>query len=250
MPVMLKPAVFCGPTLNIDSEKSVDLYPPAVLGSIFRAVEAGYKKVLLIDGYFGLQPAVWHKEILFAISHGVSVVGASSIGALRAAELWQFGMVGVGEIFRLYRAGVISADDEVCLVHGAEELNFINVSYPLINLRLSLRDYRRHGHISKLKEARIAQDLGKIHFSLRTKSEVNNILQTFSVKLHSSNDENGFWSYYRDQKLLDARMALNMLPQTTSRIAPTTHLVYNTDVWRTQFEKDIEDVPKLLPAGA
>ena len=54
-------------------------------------------------------PAVWHKEILWAIGQGVHVFGAASMGALRAAELAPFGMRGVGRIFEAYRDGRFTA---------------------------------------------------------------------------------------------------------------------------------------------
>ncbi len=36
---------------------------------------------------------------------GVKVYGSSSMGALRASELDEFGMVGVGRIYECYRSG-------------------------------------------------------------------------------------------------------------------------------------------------
>ena len=55
--------------------------------------------ILIVDGEFGQSLSVWHKEILHALHRGIRVVGASSMGALRAAELDRFGMEGVGEIY-------------------------------------------------------------------------------------------------------------------------------------------------------
>ena len=39
----------------------------------------------VIDGAFLSGPAVWHREIIWALSQGVQVLGAASMGALRAA---------------------------------------------------------------------------------------------------------------------------------------------------------------------
>ena len=44
---------------------------------------------------------------------GTQVFGAASMGALRAAELAPFGMIGVGAIFAAYRDGRLTGDDEV-----------------------------------------------------------------------------------------------------------------------------------------
>jgi hypothetical protein len=43
------------------------------------------------------------------------------MGALRAAELHTFGMVGVGRVFEGYRDGVYEDDDEVAVVHGSRK---------------------------------------------------------------------------------------------------------------------------------
>ncbi|RUX68847.1 hypothetical protein EN904_03020 [Mesorhizobium sp. M7A.F.Ca.CA.001.07.2.1] len=66
-----------------------------------RAVLEGRKVIGLIDGLFESGPAVWHKEILFALDAGCRLLGAASMGALRAAECWQFGMIGIGKSSRI-----------------------------------------------------------------------------------------------------------------------------------------------------
>ena len=55
------------------------------------------------------------------MEEGIQVLGASSMGALRAAELHGFGMIGYGTIFEWYRDGLIDGDDEVALWHEPEE---------------------------------------------------------------------------------------------------------------------------------
>jgi hypothetical protein len=44
------------------------------------------------------------------------IVGASSMGALRAAELDSMGMVGIGTVYQYYRDGIIESDDDVAIV--------------------------------------------------------------------------------------------------------------------------------------
>ena len=78
---------------------------------------------------------------------GIAVFGASSMGALRAAELHEFGMVGVGQIFEMFRDGVLEDDDEVALQHGPEELNYLPVSEPLVNIRATLKHAFEEGVI-------------------------------------------------------------------------------------------------------
>ena len=101
--------VFLGPTLPAADAASVldaICLPPVKLGRrLPRRVAPRPRAIGIVDGYFQWVPAVWHKEILWAIDQGVHVFGAASMGALRAAELAPFGMRGVGRIFEAYRDG-------------------------------------------------------------------------------------------------------------------------------------------------
>ncbi len=88
--------IFGGPSLEgVDRTQSSALFlPPAVQGDLLRAVREHRPSVIgLLDcdlPYRSL-PA-WHKEILFALSRGIAVVGAAAVGAHRAAELAPNGM--------------------------------------------------------------------------------------------------------------------------------------------------------------
>src|SRR5262245_64197472 len=99
--------IFCGPTLRAE-ERAPDadflFLPPVRQGDLYQAVvKENPRAIGIIDGYFDGVPAVWHKEILWALTNGIPVFGASSMGALRAAEMHVFGMRGVGWIFEAYR---------------------------------------------------------------------------------------------------------------------------------------------------
>lgn len=111
---------------------------PAACGDVLRAHRSGATAIVLIDGYFEHSRSVWHKEILWALSRGVRVYGASSLGALRAVELETFGMVGVGRIFEWFRDGALDDDDEVALVHESSERDYRAVSDALVNIRATL----------------------------------------------------------------------------------------------------------------
>ena len=104
---------------------------------MLRAAETGPAAIAIIDGYFARVPAVWHKEILWALARGVHVFGASSMGALRAAELAPFGMVGVGRIFAGFHAGEYEDDDEVTITHADADAGFRPLSDAMVDLRLT-----------------------------------------------------------------------------------------------------------------
>jgi hypothetical protein len=118
------------------------------MGDIFRAVERGATLIGLIDGLFEQTPAVWHKEVLYAIDCGVVVIGGSSMGALRAAELHSFGMIGVGRIFKDYASGALEDDDDVAVAHGTNGESYTCHSEAMVNLRYGLRGALQDGVIN------------------------------------------------------------------------------------------------------
>jgi len=133
--------IFCGPSLqdgDRDRWPEFRFHPPARQGDLYAAARAGAAAIGLIDGYFDGVPAVWHKEVLWALSRGVAVFGAASMGALRAAELCSFGMRGVGRIFEDYRDGRLCDDDEVALLHGPAETGYLPLSEPMVNIRATV----------------------------------------------------------------------------------------------------------------
>lgn len=134
--------VFAGPSLdhatvceNLDDPICL---PPAAMGDVYRCLDDNPDCIAIVDGYFEGVPSVWHKEILYAMSKGVHVMGSSSMGALRAAELADFGMRGVGSIFHQFHSGDLENDDEVAVLHGPQELGFTAVSEAMVNIRETL----------------------------------------------------------------------------------------------------------------
>lgn len=161
--------VFLGPSCDHATAREIldaDYRPPAKRGDITRAADAGARIIGLIDGVFFQDCAVAHREILAALRAGVRVVGASSMGALRAAELDTLGMEGVGEIYRAYREGRLVADDEVALLFDPE--TFIPLSEPLVNIRATLQRALECGAIGA-DAARVLLDAAReLYFPERT----------------------------------------------------------------------------------
>jgi hypothetical protein len=133
--------VFTGPTIDAAearAELDAIYLPPVSQGDVYRVARTGPWAIGIIDGYFERVPAVWHKEILWALAQGIHVYGAASMGALRAAELAVFGMEGVGEIFAQYHDGRLEDDDEVAVVHGPAEHGYVAMSEAMVNIRATL----------------------------------------------------------------------------------------------------------------
>lgn len=138
-PATGRAVLFAGPSIaGLRVPVSVEVRPPAVCGDLARLLDDPPAAVGLIDGSFGIAPAVWHKEILDLLSQGVRVLGAASIGALRAAELEVFGMEGAGAIFAAYRSGSIERDDAVMLLQAPEELGFAPLTLALVDAEFAL----------------------------------------------------------------------------------------------------------------
>jgi hypothetical protein len=135
--------VYVGPTLPADEVRkrlpAATVLPPAAVGDVLRASrKRGVRRIAIVDGYFERMAAVWHKEILVALERGIAVYGAASMGALRAAELAPWGMVGVGTIYRDYARGALVADDEVAVAHLPAEYGYRATSDALVNIRYGL----------------------------------------------------------------------------------------------------------------
>jgi len=140
--------VFLGPSLELSAAEKIlaaDYRPPARRGDLLRAVEEGATIIGLVDGVFHQESAVAHREILAAVKKGVRVVGSSSMGALRAAEMDTLGMTGIGKIYRMFTSGELESDDEVALVFDPS--SGLALSEPLINIRFTLRRALEEGII-------------------------------------------------------------------------------------------------------
>lgn len=164
--------VFLGPTLSWDDAQQIlpeaVLLPPASAGDVYLAVKAGATALAIIDGYFEQVPSVWHKEVLYALSRGVRVFGASSMGALRAAELHPFGMVGVGRVFEGYRDSVYEDDDEVTVVHTSEEHGFAPLSEAMVNVRQALAQALERSLIEQETHDVLVREMKRLRYPQRS----------------------------------------------------------------------------------
>lgn len=163
--------VFLGPTLDLATAQrhfSGTILPPARHGDFIRVALERPDAIGIIDGYFDHAPAVWHKEILWALARQIPVFGAASIGALRALELGPFGMVGVGEVFRAFEQGELESDDEVAVAHLPQERGFECVSEALVNIRATLGRATKEHVVSAQFRERAISVARALHYTERT----------------------------------------------------------------------------------
>ncbi|MDD1719238.1 MAG: TfuA-related McrA-glycine thioamidation protein [Methanoregulaceae archaeon] len=201
--------VFLGPSLA-ESEARLILdasyRPPAARGDVLRAAREGAEIICLIDGVFFQECSVAHREVLEAVREGARVIGASSMGALRAAELDGLGMEGVGEIYRMYRDGEIVSDDEVALIFDPE--TFVQLSEPLVNIRCTLSRAVNESVIDPVSASILLDCARSLYFPERT---YESVLERAREKLDPSVSEafSRFIDRGRvDQKREDAILAL------------------------------------------
>jgi hypothetical protein len=232
--------VFAGPSIHgVPNEllKGFTILPPAACGDVARATRDGATTVAVIDGLFETAASVWHKELLWALSKGVRLFGSSSIGALRAAEMWPFGMQGVGLVYRLYRSGKIIDDDEVALLHGPPDVGSVPVTEAMVNIRMTLRRARRLEIITAADELTISRIAKSLYYKDRTLDRI----------LRLSHDQLGRGQYtaelplklkhiYRDVKREDAVLLLSKLNKPPENALVGT----NTEFVRTSFWNEFE----------
>ncbi len=143
--------VFLGPALaEKDARAELDAVylPPVSAGDVYRLWRQRPRAIGIVDGYFDRVPAVWHKEIMWIMERGVHVFGAASMGALRAAELDDFGMRGVGWVYQAFREGALERDDEVAVRHAAAGDGYRPLSEAMVNIRRTLQAAEDQGIIS------------------------------------------------------------------------------------------------------
>ncbi len=222
--------IFTGPTISPDiAQQHLDAVylPPVKLGDVYRISELFEPRFIgIIDGYFNQVPAVWHKEILQAISQGIRLFGASSMGALRAAELDQLGMTGCGEIYQAYKSGVLPPftdeafedEDEVAVIHAPAELGYLTASDAMVNIRFTLAKAKQHRIIDQSTCRQLAKIAKKLFYADRSYTRIldiarqeelpENQLKSFSewIVQHSVN-----------QKQLDAICLLEQIKRCSSR---------------------------------
>jgi hypothetical protein len=200
---MPKPVIYLGPSLPPHLAKTIldACYLPPIKRGDLAKLPADVTLVGIIDGEFYQSLAVSPKEILSLLEHGVVVLGASSIGALRAAELHPYGMIGVGKIFRMYRDGIIDADDEVAQTYVPQ--TFVPCSEPLINIRYALELAVKKGIVRKSMADGVIQQLQDVYFPYRSYRLVSQLCPELRDFLRSP----------PSLKAKDARLLLQLLNQ-------------------------------------
>lgn len=165
--------VFTGPSLSINEALTIldaDYKPPVKRGDILEALKHSPDVIVIIDGVFHQQPAVSHREILEAMNRGITVVGSSSMGALRASELDELGMIGIGYVYKQYKTGAIESDDDVAIT--LNPVTHEQLSDSLVSIDYNLKKARDNGILSDEELQKLLETAKSIFYPKRTYDKI------------------------------------------------------------------------------
>jgi hypothetical protein len=167
--VKAKIIIFTGTSISKKEASTIldaDYRDPVSRGEITLALKENPDIIGIIDGVFHQKPAVSHREILDALQSGVIVVGGASMGALRASELDEMGMIGKGEIYQSYKEGIIESDDDVALVFNP--ITNEQLSEALITMSQNFKRALERGIINEDDYDNLYQTAKNIYYPKRT----------------------------------------------------------------------------------
>jgi hypothetical protein len=163
----MKTIVFAGPSLagaQLACLSAVVLAPPIKRGDLAAVDEYGV--IVIIDGEFGQSDSVSPKEILAVLETGKTVIGAASMGALRASELDRSGMIGVGWVYEYFRRQPVRRDADVALAYSL--FDFAPMTVPVVDVEYWMERALAAGLIGGKERTRAMKATRKIFFAERT----------------------------------------------------------------------------------
>lgn len=240
--------IFAGPSIQPADIEAVlpgaVCRPPAAQGDVYRAALSRPSVIGLVDGYFERVPAVWHKELLWALSQGIHVFGSASMGALRAAELAPFGMVGIGAIFEAFRDGVLEDDDEVAVAHGPVESGYRTGSDAMVNIRATLRRAGREGVIDEVTRSTLERLAKSLFYPERSYARVLELGRAEGVSEAGLEALRAWLPGGRvNQKREDALAMLQAIAAclASGASAPAVGFVFEETLWWQQLKRHAAD---------
>ncbi len=209
--------VFLGPSLPRSEARALvqaTFLPPARQGDLFRVLRSHPRAIALIDGVFEAAPSVWHHELIAAHAAGVRLFGASSMGALRAAELPGC-VTPVGVIAQRYVSGSWNDDAFVALLHADESLGFKPLTLPHVNVWATLRRAVAQGVLSAAKGRELERASAAIFYQARSWDAVFSAVRWDTRRLRAF-----VAAHQVDLKAIDARACLRSLAKAGAARAP------------------------------
>jgi hypothetical protein len=163
----MKTIVFSGPSIaeaEVHRLAACTHAPPIKRGDL--AAVDDYDVFVILDGEFGQNMSVSPKEILAVLDRGKTVIGAASMGALRASELDRSGMIGVGWVYDYFRRCAVRRDADVALVYSPFDHKPMTV--PMVDLEYWMEQTSAAGLIRNRERAVLLKVARNIFFAERT----------------------------------------------------------------------------------
>jgi hypothetical protein len=161
----MKTIVFVGPSLaGAQLPPTIVQAPPIKRGDL--AAAGDYEVIVILDGEFGQSDSVSPKEILAVLDAGKTVIGAASMGALRASELDRSGMIGVGWVYDYFRRQDVRRDADVALAYSL--FDFKPMTVPVVDVEYWMERALAAGLIGRRERTRALAAARKIFFAERT----------------------------------------------------------------------------------
>jgi hypothetical protein len=182
----------------------VRIHSPVKRDDLYRAFEKGERIFLLVDGEFEQNLAVSCGEVLDVIRSGGLVMGSSSMGAMRAAELENFGMAGYGRIFDIVKGAHVFRDDWLGHLYDTSTLKMMTLPY--IELLFILEPLSQ---TPLIEFGRDLQDSKKIRFDALTPEKCTSLIEAIAGRRASPYKKRlqEIWSERRlSQKQRDASL--------------------------------------------
>jgi hypothetical protein len=160
------------------------------------------------------------------------MIGAASMGAVRAAELSRFGMVGVGLVYRWYRRWPLAPDDAVAVQSAPAELDFFPLTDAMVDLQMTFSSLMRRELITPPERAELTTLARNMNFRDRSIEAVLRAAGQSIDGLGAARQE------LVRQKRLDALSALRMAP---GLVAPSARFRHDwTWIATNTFIRDLE----------
>lgn len=159
-----KPVLFGGPSIACSVEtyrECFDLRPPIQRDDLYELAEQQRPGcALIVDGLFGSSMSISPIECIDLMKRGWLLYGASSMGALRAADCCSVGMVGIGEIFNGFHFGYFHSDSDVAVKYDSATYSEITVPYVQVDYVVST--LKRREAVSDTKARLLLKSLRKV----------------------------------------------------------------------------------------
>ncbi|WP_209733081.1 TfuA-like protein [Methanococcus voltae] len=201
--------------------KNVDLhiYDPIKRGDLQKPEMLNYDIIGIIDGCFLQNTAVGHREILNIIKKGIKVYGAGSMGALRASELDDFGMVGVGKVYNLYKSGALCDDDEVAVTFDKilnhnqnlsqkeqSEFEIVQVTFSMVSFREFMANALSDNIVTREEHDILIKNAKELYYPLRT---YETVFEKSQISKETMDNLMNYIKSQKDMKMVDGFEMLN-----------------------------------------